>query len=257
MNQNGRPFPYPPPEGGAEGPQWHQPPGEPQCEPNVQTFVVSITGSETVGQTLLSRRAFSFRARSMRAFNTSAHTLVVGQQAAYIPPGAYEFWVRLEPGIDYAECKVYAAGATAGDLVLTFSEAEIPPTSLTPTLGSGGGGGAITSPLGQHTMAGSVAVVIASDQSTLPVSQASQPEPLGATNHAESSITIAGGVGSLAARATRTGLILSARLSNVADIVSGGAFHIRPGTARSSTARDSYSFTGTNGDILDVYEEYN
>ena len=121
---------------------------------------------------------------------------------------------------------------------------------------------------GQQTMANSLGVTIASDQSavkvdgsavTQPISGAitSSSQALGANHHASSTIIIATGTGSLAARATRTGGFLRARITNAAAIVLSSGLSLFAGDQMSMTAIDSFAFTGTNGDILDVYEEYN
>jgi hypothetical protein len=123
---------------------------------------------------------------------------------------------------------VYTPGAGAGDLKIVAMETDqIQPTGL----------------------------IAASTATSGPVQSVATA---GALHHAASVITIAAGVGSLAARATRNGGVLRARKANTADIVvETTGFHLQAGDALSITAVDLYSFTGTNGDLLDVYEEFN
>lgn len=80
----------------------------------------------------------------------------------------------------------------------------------------------------------------------------------GAAHHAASVVTIAGGTGSLAARATRASAALWAPSTNVADIVveASGA-HIAPGGSLTVGSVDAFAFTGTTGDTLNVVEVYN
>jgi hypothetical protein len=80
----------------------------------------------------------------------------------------------------------------------------------------------------------------------------------GATHHTAQVLTIAGGTATLASRATRTALILHARSSNLSPIVVGASgFPIEPGGTLNASALDAWAVTGTNGELLDVLEEYN
>jgi len=71
---------------------------------------------------------------------------------------------------------------------LTYTDADrvvlIDPTTGQPYSATGGGGGGSSNPNGQATMAASAPVVIASNQSAVPVSAASLPLPAGAATDA-------------------------------------------------------------------------
>lgn len=117
------PMPPMPPEGDELLRQWKQPEGSPAQEPNLETYQFAIAGTEPVGTVLLTKRSLGFRARSLRAFNTSNLVLVVGQ-VAFIPAACFEYWSRILPAVDQIEIKVYATAAGAGDLWVTFTEEE-------------------------------------------------------------------------------------------------------------------------------------
>lgn len=79
----------------------------------------------------------------------------------------------------------------------------------------------------------------------------------GANHHAPQVLTIATGSASLGARPSRSSATFYAPVANVADIVvETSGFHIAPGGTLTVTATDAYAFTGTNGDTLQVFEEY-
>jgi hypothetical protein len=80
----------------------------------------------------------------------------------------------------------------------------------------------------------------------------------GAAHHASQTLTIGGGgTATLGARSGRTAAVLKAAPRNAAPItVEAGAYPLEPGGVLNATAADAYSFAGTVGDVLYVYEEW-
>ncbi len=219
---------------------------DPQYRP--RHFYDVVGAAPGAGAVVHNREELGFEAKTGIFCNTSTSTFTIPGTDLRIPAGVVNLVVAFRPYIDHYTAVVFASGATAGELSVILTEERFNPTlwetsavvvEVPPIT--------IAHPLGEQLAAASVSVAIASDQTPV----------LGAANKLSSVVTIAAGVGAIAARATRTGIAIRARKLNAADIVDAGGAHLQPGDALSLATTAAFAFTGTNGDILDVWETYN
>lgn len=239
-----RPDPQPlsPPVGGADGPQWQ--PQRTKGEPRVERFETNITGSETAGTAIFSKTPIGLRARSACVYNTSNHRLRISNTGKYVPPGAYEFWIRFEPAIEEIDLVVDVAATGAGYVSLVFSERNIPPGGpLTPN-GGAGTGLTIGGPLGSSTAAASVAVVQATPQNNA-AARASVPNSatqVGATHATRANMLV---------KNTDASLTIDVGFSNA--VTSGGGFPLKPGESASFSGPQVWAIASAAGPVSVAY----
>lgn len=88
---------------------------------------ILFTGSEITGQLILAARNCGFKARSIIAFNTSAHELTFSG-GIIIPATVTEFVARVKPPRDIFRMTVLKAGTTAGECHVYLTEELIAPS---------------------------------------------------------------------------------------------------------------------------------
>jgi hypothetical protein len=187
-----------------------------------------LLSTQPVGVDFLQSPNIGFEIRSLIVTNLTAHTLFFPEILGFVPPQQSGFILSCRPATKSIRAQVLTQGATGGTVYIIADQIERDPTTAAMSASSGGGCGVIS---------GNVGLV-------------------GALHHTGSVITLAAGAGALAARATRNGGFLHARLTNVGNITVDGTV-LHPGDVLNFTASDAYALTGTTGDIVDVYEEYN
>lgn len=102
----------------------------PSDQYNTEEWEIPFTGSETAGQYVRQRQNIGFKARSCIAFNTSGHELAIGG-GMVIPAATANFVFRVTPPTDMFAVKVFAAGTSAGEAHLYFTEELLTPSSGT------------------------------------------------------------------------------------------------------------------------------
>jgi hypothetical protein len=88
---------------------------------------ILFSGSEILGQVIFSRRNCVFKARSIIAYNSSAHELKLSG-GIIIPAGATEFTARVKPPRDIFEMTIFKAGTTAGAAQIYLTEELLMPS---------------------------------------------------------------------------------------------------------------------------------
>ena len=209
-------------------------------------WVGGIYGGDVAG-TVIFESELGFNAKSVIMFNASLAILRIEDMPVQVPASVQNMPYQLYPAVPRVSLTVFTAAAAGGEIWALFTERLIEPepigasgtVTITGTIGVEGTV-LIGGPKGAQTTAASIAVT----------------QPVGATHHAGSVVTLVAGAGALAARATRTGGYIRARKANAANIVVDGT-NLQPGDTMVITAIDAYAMTGTTGDIFDTYEEYN
>jgi hypothetical protein len=263
----------------------HQPPGADEQRSaqqyyrpfwRVKTWDIDLSALPAVGQRILplnqSDTLIRFPARSMIIDNLSGYSFLLqaGADRIFIGPSIYNL-IRPLPDVSGEVVLIVFAAAAAAPCIFTFTEEALTPNPGTPssaggtaaTVNIGQVGGAAVA-LGQNVMASSFPVVLASNQSAIPITtggplSVNPTASLGNTNLGTGTNTLAGGTTTISTvnGATRSILSIRSRTSNNASglQMTGGAM-LFPGDAISLGYKGSVTLTGTTGDVLDWWETY-